>query len=99
MFVFCVSSSRRHTSVALVTGVQTCARPISSADPAELLTGDRFPVDRAGRGGRYTYHGPGQRVGYVMMDLGRRGRDVRRFIHRLEGWLIDALAGDRKSVV
>jgi len=64
----------------------------TSADPAELLTGDRFPVYRAGRGGRYTYHGPGQRVGYVMIDLGRRGRDVRRFIHRLEGWLIDALA-------
>ncbi|ARS27192.1 lipoyl(octanoyl) transferase LipB [Sphingomonas sp. KC8] len=63
----------------------------TSADPAELLTGDRFPVFRAGRGGRYTYHGPGQRVGYVMINLGERGRDVRRFVHQLEGWLIDTL--------
>ncbi len=46
----------------------------------------------AGRGGRYTYHGPGQRVGYLMLDLGRRGKDVRRFVHALEGWVIDALA-------
>lgn len=64
----------------------------TSADPAELLAGDMFPVYPAGRGGRYTYHGPGQRVGYVMIDLGTRGRDVRRFIHALEGWLIGALA-------
>lgn len=64
----------------------------TSADPAELLAGDMFPVYPAGRGGRYTYHGPGQRVGYVMIDLGTRGRDVRRFIHELEGWLIGALA-------
>jgi lipoyl(octanoyl) transferase len=63
----------------------------TSADPAELLAGDAFPVYRAGRGGRYTYHGPGQRVGYVMIDIGARGRDVRRFIHALEGWLIAAL--------
>ena len=63
----------------------------TSADPAELLAGDRFPVFRAGRGGRYTYHGPGQRVGYVMINLGARGRDVRCFIHQLEGWLIDTL--------
>ncbi|WP_380876458.1 octanoyltransferase [Sphingomonas sp. DBB INV C78] len=64
----------------------------TSADPAELLTEDRFPVFRAGRGGRYTYHGPGQRTGYVMINLGARGRDVRRFVHLLEGWLIDTLA-------
>lgn len=63
----------------------------TSADPAELLVGDAFPVYRAGRGGRYTYHGPGQRVGYVMIDIGARGRDVRRFVHELEGWLIAAL--------
>lgn len=63
----------------------------TSADPAELLAGDRFPVFRAGRGGRYTYHGPGQRTGYVMINLGARGRDVRRFVHLLEGWLIDTL--------
>jgi len=50
-----------------------------------------FPVHEAGRGGRYTYHGPGQRVGYVLLDLDRRGRDVRHFVHALEGWLIAAL--------
>lgn len=64
----------------------------TSADPAELLD-PRFPVFKAGRGGRYTYHGPGQRVGYVMLDLNARGRDVRCFVHALEGWVIDALAG------
>lgn len=64
----------------------------TSADPAELFNPQGFPVYDAGRGGRYTYHGPGQRVGYVMLDLGRRGRDIRRFVHALEGWVIDALA-------
>jgi lipoyl(octanoyl) transferase len=63
----------------------------TSADPAELFNPAGFPVYEAGRGGRYTYHGPGQRVGYVLLDLGARGRDVRRFVHALEGWLIDAL--------
>ena len=63
----------------------------TSADPAELLD-PRFPVVRAGRGGRYTYHGPGQRVGYLLLDLNRRGRDVRCFVHAVEGWVIDALA-------
>lgn len=63
----------------------------TSADPVELLAA-RFPVFPAGRGGRFTYHGPGQRVGYLMLDLDRRGRDVRRFVHALEAWLIDALA-------
>lgn len=63
----------------------------TSADPAELLD-SRFPVHAAGRGGRYTYHGPGQRVGYVLLDLNRRGRDVRCFVHALEAWLIAALA-------
>ena len=63
----------------------------TSADPAELLD-PRFPVYDAGRGGRYTYHGPGQRVGYVQLDLTRRGRDVRAYVHALEGWVIDALA-------
>lgn len=63
----------------------------TSADPAELID-RRFPVHVAGRGGRYTYHGPGQRVGYLMLDLSRRGRDVRCFVHALERWLIDTLA-------
>ena len=64
----------------------------TSADPAELFNPQGLPVHDAGRGGRYTYHGPGQRVGYVMLDLEKRGRDVRRFVHGLEGWLIAALA-------
>ena len=51
-----------------------------------------FPVHEAGRGEHYTYHGPGQRVGYLMLDLEKRGRDVRRFVHSLEGWLIASLA-------
>ena len=63
----------------------------TSADPAELLN-PQFPVYDAGRGGRYTYHGPGQRVGYVQLDLTRRGRDVRAYVAALEGWVIDALA-------
>jgi lipoyl(octanoyl) transferase len=63
----------------------------TSADPAELID-PRFPVHRSGRGGRYTYHGPGQRVGYVQLDLDKRGRDVRCFVHQLEAWLIAALA-------
>ena len=62
----------------------------TSADMAELLD-PRFPVHRTGRGGRLTYHGPGQRVGYVQLDLDRRGRDVRCFVHELENWLIAAL--------
>jgi lipoyl(octanoyl) transferase len=64
----------------------------TSADPAELFNPLGFPVYEAGRGGRYTYHGPGQRVVYVMLDLAARGRDVRRYVHSLEGWMIDALA-------
>ncbi len=63
----------------------------TSADPAELLS-PQFPVYDTGRGGRYTYHGPGQRVGYVMIDLAKRGKDVRCYVHALEGWVIDALA-------
>ena len=64
----------------------------TSADPAELFNPLGFPVYEAGRGGRYTYHGPGQRVGYVMLDLEKRGKDIRRFVHALEGWMIDTLA-------
>ncbi len=62
----------------------------TSANPSELLN-VRFPVYNTGRGGRYTYHGPGQRVGYIMLDLGARGKDVRAYVHALEGWVIDAL--------
>ena len=63
----------------------------TSADPTELMNPLGFPVHDAGRGGRYTYHGPGQRVGYVMLDLERRGKDIRCFVHSLEQWMIDAL--------
>ena len=63
----------------------------TSADPAELFNPRGFPVYEAGRGGRYTYHGPGQRVVYVQLDLDRRGRDVRLFVHSLEGWVIATL--------
>ena len=63
----------------------------TSADPTELFNPQGFEVVEAGRGGRYTYHGPGQRVGYIMLDLEARGRDVRRFVNSLEGWMIDAL--------
>lgn len=63
----------------------------TSATPDELLD-PRFEVVEAGRGGRYTYHGPGQRIGYVLLDLTRRARDVRGFVHAVEGWVIDTLA-------
>jgi lipoyl(octanoyl) transferase len=63
----------------------------TSADPAELVD-PRFEVVEAGRGGRYTYHGPGQRVGYLVLDLAKRGKDVRCFVHAIEGWVIAALA-------
>ncbi|MGF1549408.1 MAG: lipoyl(octanoyl) transferase LipB [Sphingomonadaceae bacterium] len=63
----------------------------TSADPAELFNSEGLPVFEAGRGGRYTYHGPGQRVCYVQLDLARRGHDVRRFVHGLETWVVGAL--------
>lgn len=64
----------------------------TSAQQRDLLMPERFPVFSTGRGGQFTYHGPGQRVGYVMMDLRRRGNDVRRFVRDLEEWLIRTLA-------
>jgi lipoyl(octanoyl) transferase len=75
----------------------------TSAKPGDLIDPHRFPVYEAGRGGQYTYHGPGQRVGYVMLDLGRRGRaDLRRYVRDLEEWLIGTLArfgvrGERRA--
>ncbi len=67
-----------------------------SSKPADLLDPGRFPVFRSGRGGQFTYHGPGQRVAYVMLDLSARGRDVRAFVQALQSWIIDAL--DRLGV-
>lgn len=64
----------------------------TSSTPADLVDPDRFPVHQTGRGGQYTYHGPGQRIAYVMLDLRSRGPDVRRFVSSLEAWLIETLA-------
>lgn len=64
----------------------------TSAKDDDLLDSARFPVYRAGRGGQYTYHGPGQRIAYTMLDLRERGPDVRCFVHNLEEWVIQALA-------
>lgn len=64
----------------------------TSAKPADLLEPDRFPVFESKRGGQYTYHGPGQRVAYVMLNVGERGRDVRCFVRDMEQWIIAALA-------
>jgi lipoyl(octanoyl) transferase len=68
----------------------------TSAQQQDLLAPERFPVYDAGRGGQYTYHGPGQRVGYLMLDLKRRRPDVRCYVHALEDWVIRAL--DRFNV-
>ena len=62
-----------------------------SAKPEDLLAPDRFPVFKSSRGGQFTYHGPGQRVAYVMLDLGARKKDVRAFVAALEAWVIGAL--------
>ena len=64
----------------------------TSANPADLVSPERFPVFATGRGGQYTYHGPGQRVAYVMLDLKRRGGDLRAYVAALEQWIIQTLA-------
>ena len=74
----------------------------TSAKAADLVDPERFPVFEARRGGEYTYHGPGQRVAYVMLDVGKRGRDVRAFVAQLEAWIIATLdefnvVGERRS--
>ena len=74
----------------------------TSADPADLTDPGRFPVHATKRGGQYTYHGPGQRVAYVMLDLNIRGRDVRKFVTALEDWVIATLSefnvtGERRA--
>ncbi len=74
----------------------------TSADPAELIDPRGLPVYRTGRGGRYTYHGPGQRIAYVMLDLARRSGDIRAFVDALEAWVIASLArfnvrGERRA--
>ncbi len=74
----------------------------TSANPGDLLEPDKFPVYQTGRGGQYTYHGPGQRIGYSMLNLGLRGKDVRRYVWRLEDWVIRTLAefgvtGERRT--
>ncbi len=74
----------------------------TSANRADLLTPDRFDVYEARRGGQYTYHGPGQRVAYIMLDVGKRGRDVRAFVCQIENWIIATLdtfnvTGERRT--
>jgi len=74
----------------------------TSADINDLLAPDRFPVISTGRGGQFTYHGPGQRIAYVMLDLSRRGKDIRAYVCALEDWIIETLAvlgvkGERRS--
>ncbi len=74
----------------------------TSAQPSDLLTADRFPVFETGRGGQYTYHGPGQRIAYVMLNLNNRGQDVRQFVAVLEQWIINTLtcfgiSGERRE--
>jgi lipoyl(octanoyl) transferase len=74
----------------------------TSAKPGDLLAPDRFPVFATGRGGQYTYHGPGQRVAYAMLDLKARGSDIRRYVYDLEDWVIHTLArfnvrGERRA--
>lgn len=63
----------------------------TSANPEELLNREKFPVHKTGRGGKYTYHGPGQLVCYLMVDLKKRNLDIRQYLNLIEGWIIDTL--------
>jgi len=77
---------------AAVAEMEARAAAVVAGTACELVWLLEHPPVKTGRGGRYTYHGPGQRIGYVVLDLDKRGRDVRHFVHALEGWVIAALA-------
>ena len=85
-----IAAGREPETVWLLEHPPLYTAGVSSKD-ADLLDAGRFPVHRTGRGGQFTYHGPGQRVAYVMLDLNQRGRDVRGLVRGLERWLIGAL--------
>jgi lipoyl(octanoyl) transferase len=88
--VAAISAGQAPELVWLIEHTPLYTAGVSSKDN-DLLDAHRFPVHRSGRGGQFTYHGPGQRVAYVMLDLNARGRDVRLFVRGLEQWIIDAL--------
>ena len=86
----------RDANASGCSNIRRCSPPAPAPTrPSSSIRSD-FPVFEAGRGGRYTYHGPGQRVGYVMLDLEKRGKDIRCFVHALEGWMIDTLGTARR---
>src|ERR1700709_549260 len=85
-------SIRRFTPPAPAPRPPRRPRPGARRAPPDLLAPDALPVYAAGRGGQFTYHGPGQRIGYVMLDLAARGGDLRRYVHDLEEWIIRTLA-------
>ena len=90
-----IAAMRGHTAEEMVWLLEHPALYTAgaSAKPHDLLEGADLPVYSTGRGGQYTYHGPGQRIAYAMLDLRRRGRDVRAYVRDLEAWLIEVLAG------
>ena len=81
----------KHANSSGCSNIHPFTRPESARTTAKLITPDRFPVHRTGRGGQHTYHGPGQRVAYVMLNLKKRHQDVRAFVTALEAWLINSL--------
>ena len=86
-----IAAGEAHELIWLLEHPPLYTAGVSSKDD-DLLDAGRFPVHRSGRGGQFTYHGPGQRVAYVMLDLNHRGRDIRAFVRGLEQWIIGALA-------